>query len=165
MKKLILIRHGRAEEQSHEISDFERSLTSKGKIICGLIARKLKEVEKSAGLIITSPAFRALETAIIFAEAFGIDPDQIKMNSNFYYKMNYNYLSELLFSISDETDTLTIFGHNPSFSDIADKLCKGGCDFLPKSGVVGISFNIISWPDIQPATGKLEYFLKPEKIL
>ncbi|HEX7493785.1 MAG TPA: histidine phosphatase family protein, partial [Bacteroidales bacterium] len=67
MKKLIFIRHGKAEDPVHEISDFERSLTLKGKIISRLMAQRLMEKEKSPGIIVTSPAFRALETAFIFA--------------------------------------------------------------------------------------------------
>ena len=31
MKKLIFIRHGKAEDQAADISDFERSLTLRGK--------------------------------------------------------------------------------------------------------------------------------------
>ena len=42
MKKLIFVRHGKAEEESG-ISDFERSLTLKGKVISGLMALKLAE--------------------------------------------------------------------------------------------------------------------------
>ena len=49
------------------ISDYERSLTLKGKIISRLMGKKLREMEKSPVTIITSPAFRALETALIFA--------------------------------------------------------------------------------------------------
>ena len=67
MKKLILVRHGKAEDGSPDISDFERSLTSKGKLLSRLVAHKLKAREKSPGILVTSPAFRALETALIFA--------------------------------------------------------------------------------------------------
>ncbi len=41
MKKLIFVRHGKAEDESPEISDFERSLTLKGKVISRLMAQKL----------------------------------------------------------------------------------------------------------------------------
>ena len=91
MKKLIFVRHGKAEDPAPEISDFERSLTMKGKIISKLMAQKLREKENSPGIIITSPAFRALETAFIFAEEFGIEPEKIIINSKLYYKMNFHY--------------------------------------------------------------------------
>ena len=81
MKKIIFVRHGRAEDQASEISDFERSLTTRGKVISKQMAKRFREKESNPGLLITSPAFRALETAIIFAEEFGIKPDNIIMDS------------------------------------------------------------------------------------
>jgi phosphohistidine phosphatase len=165
MKKLIFVRHGRAEEQAPEISDFERSLTLKGKALSKLMVRKLREKENAPGVFITSPAFRALETAIIFAEEYGIEPEKIIMNSSLYFKMSYHYLTDIIALAGDDTDTIMLFGHNPSFSDISSSLIRGGCDFMPKTGVIGISFNIKTWKELKQNTGKMEYFLKPEKVL
>jgi phosphohistidine phosphatase len=161
MKKLIFIRHAKAEDPAAEISDFERSLTLKGKSISRLTAIKFMEKENPPDMLITSPAFRALETAIIFAEEFGIDPEKIVLDRNLYYNMNVNYLRKLLSEASEDYDSIAFFGHNPSFSELAGILCKGGCDFMPKCGVVGISFNVKNWPEIKQNTGKTEYFLKP----
>jgi phosphohistidine phosphatase len=165
MKRLILVRHGRAEDDSSEISDFERSLTLKGKVISRLMALKLVEKEKSPGTILTSPAFRALETAIIFAGEYGIVADNILMNSDLYYKMSLHNLPAVLSIVNEDTDVVTLFGHNPSFTQIANNLCKEGCDFIPKSGIVCISFNIMRWSEIGRNNGRMEYFLIPEKIL
>ena len=165
MKKLIFVRHGRAEDPSPEFSDFERSLTPKGKSISKLMARKLSEVENKPGILITSPAFRALETAIIFGSELGIKPERIILDSNLYYKMSYHYLISLLSKTEKDIDIVILFGHNPSFSEIPDYLSSDGCDFMPKSGIAGISFNIKTWSDIKHGSGKLEYFLKPEKVI
>ena len=165
MKKIIFVRHGKAEDSAAEISDSERSLTLKGKKVSRLIARKLVEKEKTPGIFLSSPAFRAFETAIIFAGEYGLSPDSIVMNNNIYNNMSLQKLPEILSTISEDSDTVIFFGHNPSFSEIANNLSKEGCDFIPKSGVVCISFNIMTWSDISRNTGKLEYFLKPEEIL
>ena len=163
MKKIILIRHGKAEESTQEISDFDRSLTHKGKIVSRMVAEKLRKTENSIGTIITSPAFRALETAIIFAKEFEVDPENIIMSSAIYYKLNFQYLPEILTLIKEDVSSVTLVGHNPSFTEIANTLCKEGCDFMPKSGVIGISFNVMTWSEIRRNSGKMEYFLKPEK--
>jgi phosphohistidine phosphatase len=165
MKKLILVRHGKAEDHCSGISDYERSLTLKGKIISRMMGRKLREIEKTPVTIITSPAFRALETALIFAMDFSIDPENIIIDSDLYHKMNLRYLPEILSGAGENCDTVIIFGHNPSFTEIANNLCREGCDFMPKTGVVGISFDIRTWPEIRQKSGKLEFFLKPEKEL
>lgn len=165
MKKLIFVRHGKAEDPESGITDFERSLTMRGKIISRQMVRKLKEIEKSEISIITSPAFRAIETALIFAGELGINPEKIIINSNIYYKMNLKYLNSILSGYEDNEKTIVMFGHNPSFTELADRLSADGCDMIQKSGVVCISFNVGSWDEIKHKTGKIEYFLKPENIL
>lgn len=163
MKKLIFIRHGRAEDPTSEITDFERSLTIKGKVISRQMAHRFREKEENPGLMITSPAFRALETAFIFAGEFEIKPDTIRIDSSLYYKAGMKMLIEMLAQISNEIDTITLFGHNPAFTEMPDRLCREGCEFLTKTSVVCISFQIKTWSEIKPGSGKMEYFLKPEK--
>jgi len=163
MKKLIFVRHGKAEDPSSGISDFERSLTLKGKIISRVMGKKLRHIEKSSVKIISSPAFRAIETALIFALEFGIEPEKIILNSNIYYKMNLRNLPEIFSGAGENCETIILFGHNPSFTEIVSSLCKEGCDFMPKTSVAGISFDILRWTEVKQKSGKLEYFLKPEK--
>jgi len=163
MKKLIFIRHARAEDQDSAISDFERSLTVKGKVISGEMARRFREKESEPGLLVSSPAFRALETAYIFAAEFGIKPEEIRIDSNLYYKPGMKHLMELLGTVGDEVNTITLFGHNPSFTEMPDRLCKNGCEFLTKTSIVCISFQIKTWSDLKLDSGTQEYFLKPAK--
>jgi phosphohistidine phosphatase len=165
MKNLIFVRHGKAEEPSSGISDYERSLTLKGKIISRLMARKLRETEKSQMTFITSPAFRAIETAFIFAAEFGIDADKIIISSNLYYKMNIKFLPEILSLADEKSNTIIMFGHNPSFTEMANSLSVEGCDFIQKSGVVGICFDVISWKEIKQKSGRQTYYLNPERVL
>lgn len=162
MKKLIFVRHGKAEDETSDFSDFERSLTGKGKIVATQMAGRLLEKEKSLGVLISSPAFRALETALIFSREFGISADKVILNSNIYFKMSYRNLPAILSTIDEETETVTMFGHNPSFTEIANSLSREGCDSLPKNGIICISFKIMTWSDLGRNIGKTEYFLKPE---
>ncbi len=161
MKKLIFIRHSKAEEPSLEISDFERSLTTKGKTIANTMALRLKEKEKSAGILITSPAFRAVETALIFAGIFRIPSEQILLAGNIYYKLNLQTLQEDLARIKEETEIVTLFGHNPSFTELAGELSREGCNFMQKCGIVCISFKVSTWSEIARNTGTIDYYLKP----
>ncbi len=163
MKRLIFVRHGKAEELVSGISDFERSLTAKGKILSRSIARKLREKGNSPSALITSPAFRALETAIIFATELNIEPEKIILDNNLYHKMNLKYLAEILAQHGEKNNTLILFGHNPAFTEIADSLSPEGCTFMPKSSAVCISFDVRTWQEIRQTKGRQEFFLKPEK--
>ncbi len=163
MKKLIFVRHGRAEEPTSMIPDFERSLTTKGKNISEQMAAILKNKEKDPGIFISSPAFRALETALVFARVFGMSPEAIILKNLLYHRATLNSFSEIIEKVTDDIDTIIFFGHNPSFTEIPDRLSKDGCDFLPKSGIVGLYFKTDTWKGIVRERGKIEYFLKPEK--
>jgi phosphohistidine phosphatase len=165
MKKIIFVRHGKAEEASSGICDFERSLTIKGKVISRVMAKRLRGIEKSSVILVSSPAFRAMETALIFAMEFGIEAEKITLNSTIYYKMNLRYLPEILTQAGEKCDTVILFGHNPSFTEIANSLSQEGCDFMPKSGVLGLSFDVRTWPEIRQKAGKQLFYLKPEKDL
>jgi phosphohistidine phosphatase len=162
MKRLIFVRHGKAEDEASGISDFERSLTLKGKMVSQHMAHRLLDKEKSIGTIITSPAFRALETALIFAGEFGIEANNVIMNSDIYDKMSFQILLSVLSAVAEDEEIVTLFGHNPSFTQISNSLSKEGCDMMPKSGIVCISFKIMTWSDIGRNNGRIEYFLKPE---
>jgi phosphohistidine phosphatase len=163
MKKLIFVRHGRAEESSSVIPDYERSLTTNGKTISEKMAMLLKEKEQDQAAFITSPAFRAYETAIIFARVLGFDPDNIILRNNLYNHTTLNSFAEIIEQQREEVITVILFGHNPSFTEIPDRLSRNGCDFLPKSGIVCLSFKTDTWKGIVRERGKIEYFLKPEK--
>jgi phosphohistidine phosphatase len=163
MKNIIFVRHGRAEEPSSTIPDFERSLTTKGKNISEQMALILKEKEKDQALLITSPAFRAYETALIFARVLDSDPDKIIIKNNLYSRATLNSFAEIVEKISDDINLIILFGHNPSFTEIPDRLSRDGCDFIPKSGIVCLSFKTDTWKGIVREKGKIKYFLKPEK--
>jgi len=165
MKKIIFVRHAKAEDQSPEMTDFERSLTLKGKNVSKLMAKKLKEKEKSLGTIISSPAFRAIETALIFAGEYGIRAEDIILKSSIHSDMGEKSFMDLLRHVDETTETVTLFGHNPTFTDLAGYLCTEACDVMPKCGIVSLSFNTKTWSGIKRNTGNPELILKPKKAL
>jgi phosphohistidine phosphatase len=165
MKKVILVRHSNAEDQLPELSDFERSLTSKGKIISKLMAEILKSHEKNPGLLLTSPAFRAYETAMIFCQVYGLDQDNVEIIKDLYFKMDNKNFIKFFRSQSDKNDTITLFGHNPLISEIAQFLASGETEDLPKTGIIGLSFPTDKWRLIEPGSGTVDFFLKPKTVL
>jgi len=155
------MRHGKAESHGTGHSDFERSLTLKGKNLSHLMAAKLREKINNPGLLISSPAFRALETALIFATEYYIKPESIIIRSEVYYRFNEKTLLQILESSAKEYDSVVFFGHDPSFTNIANYLTGNAVGEIPKSGIVCISFNIKDWNEIKPGSGITELLLLP----
>ena len=165
MKKIIFVRHGKAEDPAPEFSDFERSLTTRGKSISRLMALKLKEKEKDLGIIVTSPAFRAIETALIFTGVYKVQPEKIIINSNLYFSIDRNSFMDILKGTDEDVDTITLFGHNPSFTELPEQLGGDSFEVMPKSGILCLSFRTKTWSGINRIKGKPDYFLKPKKVL
>jgi phosphohistidine phosphatase len=162
MKKIIFIRHGKAEDQNADITDFERSLTTKGKKELHNIASKLLARQTSIDLFLTSPAFRAIETAFIIAGQFGVKNEDIEISDNLYYRTNPASIIKFIQMIDDEKNSVAIIGHNPSITLIAEWFSKDPVDFMPKSGIVCISFGTKIWAAIREDQGKLEYIINPQ---
>jgi len=79
------------------------------------------------GTVVTSPAFRALETALIFMGEYGINAEDLILNNSIYFSLSLKNLPSVLSCVKEDADIVTLFGHNPSFSQIADNLSKEGC--------------------------------------
>jgi phosphohistidine phosphatase len=161
MKKIIFIRHGKAEEQNSDISDFERSLTTKGKKEVHNVALKLREKQPNIDLFLTSPAFRAIETAFIVAGDYGSAHENVMISDNLYYRTNPTLLIQYLQMVEDDITSIAIIGHNPSITSFAEWFSKDPVNFIPKTGVVCITFSSKIWSSIRKDEGKLEFIINP----
>jgi phosphohistidine phosphatase len=162
MKKLIFVRHGKAEESDALDSDFVRSLTSKGKEVSAQMAKRLAKREKDKITIVTSPAFRAVETALIFAGVLKIRYDSIIMNEAIYGSIGVKKLICILEEAGKDIETIAIFGHNPSFSLLVNHFSGTNRGFMPKSGVACFEFHNSEWKGISASDADLLYFLTPD---
>jgi len=137
MKRLFIIRHGKAED--HDQSDFERSLTKKGKRVSREVAKSLYNDGYQIDNFITSPGFRSLETCIIFADEFGYNVEDIIINSDLYFNVTTNEYQNI-FDQCPGSDNIAIVGHNPFLSFLVHHL-TGKIVNMIKSGVSVIEFN------------------------
>lgn len=160
MKKLVLIRHSKAEDKSK--SDFERRLISDGKILAKNIATKLKIKPENNTLLISSPAPRALETAEIFADFFSYPKDKISKPEFLYNYFTFDRFFMFLDSEFKNNDQIWIFGHNPMLSEIAYILSKGKICAMPKSSVTSFSIDSENWLNVNASNAQLDFFENPK---
>ena len=147
-KILHIVRHGKALQDYQYIQDVDRPLIEKGILNNITIARQLRAQYPAPGLIISSHAARALQTAHIFAGAMGYPHARVQVNENLYSngeKETYNILERL----PDDLDSVMVVGHNPDLTCVAHRLAQ--CYYpIPTSGVVTICFETDRWSE----TGK-----------
>ena len=164
MKKIYLVRHGKAESGSVDAPDFKRVLIERGKDNSLQVARRMKKNKIKPSLILSSPAPRAFATARIFANQLKYNPRSIKSRKALY-DQEESALLDIVHSIDDKLDCIMFVGHNPSMEELAQFFTGGFKEAIPTSGVVGITFKSKTWKEISRGKGKLKLFVfpKPEK--
>lgn len=160
-RKLIFIRHSKAEEYTAEIPDFERSLTFRGKVNSRLMAGILKSRGEDPGRIISSPAFRALETALIFCREYGISEKEIKLAPELYHNLSTREFLPFIRNQDDKDHTITFFGHNPLITEMAAYFAADEPGSLSKTGIYCLVFDAAGWSEVEPESGRTLYYLTP----
>ena len=158
MKTLIIVRHGKSSWE-YSVSDKDRPLLQRGIFDAISVADVLNEQELSIDAIFSSPANRALHTAMIFLRQLYYPSDKFKV-VNELYDFTGDTVLQFVKKIKDSLDTVVIFGHNHAFTHIANSLGNSYIDNVPTSGLVQLNFDVDSWASIEKGITKQTIFPK-----
>ncbi len=123
-----------------------------------LLAAKTDEPD----LILSSPAVRAFTTACFFAEAFGWTKDRIQVERRIYDAYPGDLIS-ILQDLPTEVKTVLLFGHNPTFTAMANYYADSYISNVPTCGIVEVEMDISQWADANPQAGKMVNFYYPKQ--
>ena len=160
MKKLLILRHARAEPAGGGKKDFQRPLTRRGREEAAAVAQNLLAEKLVPNLILASAAPRAAETADIAATILSPNGAQVpaqKLKS--LYAASSEQWMERIRKISDQAQTLLIVGHNPDLDTLILALSNRPAH-LKKAAMAALEFNG-QWKDLGPASAKLLRMLDP----
>ena len=164
MKTLFLTRHAKTIPGESGISDFDRKLTSRGPKDIVLVAKELISLEYEPDLIISSPALRARQTAVIFAKAFNYPEPQIKILNYLYSYFNVNQLIEDIAKMAPKARSVQLIGHNPSISEMGADLSASFLNIMPTSATLVIDFEVVKWEFVTEGSGILSQYIYPSAI-
>lgn len=164
MRRLILVRHAKSSWDYAELSDFERPLNTRGRRDAPAMAKRLAAALQPPVKLVSSPALRAITTAHIFAEAYGIPHLAIRVEPGIY-EASHGTLLGLVQQLDDADQQVLLFGHNPGLSELALMLAR--CTFadLPTCAVATLRFDAASWREVRRGGGVLERYDYPKKDL
>jgi phosphohistidine phosphatase len=162
MKTLILVRHAKSSWEDKNSTDYERTLSNRGKKDAPFMAGILKDKNVKIDLILSSPAIRALTTAKIFAKELGISEKEIVADKNIY-EAGRKDLLKILLEIDDSVNHLMLFGHNPGLTYLSNYLCNFETDNIPTCGIVCMQLDFDSWKYLGNKTCSLKFFEYPKK--
>ncbi len=163
-KTLYLIRHAKSSWEDPSLSDFQRTLNSRGLKDSPLMAKLIKGKNIIPDLIISSSAARALSTAEIFADEFDYDKNEIIRDERIYEAAMHDLITTIR-EIKNENKTVMLFGHNPGLSSIANLLGNKFLPEIPTCAVVGIELKVNSWSEVERNCGEIILFEYPKKSL
>lgn len=165
MKRLYIVRHGAAQSAYEAGSDFARRLTPAGVEGVKRAADWLRSQEDMVPpqRILASLAPRALETAAIFADGFGLSGDAFSKVRELYSGGANDYLNVLVRALLEGVACAMAVGHNPAVSELLAVLtgATAGDYRMGKGDVACVTFDVpdeASWEEIYTTAGRLERY-------
>ena len=163
MKTLYLVRHAKSSWEEPGVSDTDRPLIPKGVKKTKLIVDFLLKRATTIDLMISSPAVRAFETARIIAEGLNYPVKKIKTDRKIYDGY-YDRILDIIYGTSNDMNSLMIFGHNPTITNLANLFLHPGIDNMPTSCVVCLSFDVAQWEDVPSKEAIKEFVVFPKML-
>jgi phosphohistidine phosphatase len=150
-KTLYLLRHAKSSWAEVGMNDFDRPLKTSGVYDARGLAKIYKEELSQLDIIVSSPANRAMHTAILFCDTVGLPMDTIRLNESIY-EAHESVIHRIINQLPNEHSCAMIVGHNPTFTYIANEFLPSPIDNLPTCGIVKIVFDIKSWDQVSRST-------------
>ena len=157
---LFLIRHAEAYERESGGKDIERGLTSDGIQNATRTGYFFKQNGIQPEMMISSPAVRARETAILIAEQLKYETSQIHYNDLLYEASVRNLLMAIT-NLKSSWSQVFIIAHNPSISYIAEYITQAESGSVVPAGFAQIHFPFEDWSQVSEATGDLKKVKDP----
>lgn len=116
----------------------------------------------SPGLIVSSPALRAITTAEIFASKFGYDPTSIQHEPNIY-EAPPQRIAAVINATPDTIDHLVVVGHNPGLQYLANQLLyRDEIHSLVTCGVIELNILCDHWSQVDHDIAELANYRSPK---
>ena len=162
MRRLTLVRHAKSDWSLPDQPDWDRPLNKRGQRDAPEMARRLRDRKLKPGLVISSPAVRALATATMIARKLKV-PSACVLHDERLYLSSPRDLLQVIREVAGAVEHLMIFGHNPGMTECANMLSAGDqIDNLPTCGYFTALFDIDDWSRIEWATGQESVFDYPK---
>jgi phosphohistidine phosphatase len=113
--------------------------------------------------MLSSTAVRAKKTAELVANELLYPEDKI-MTSKALYHADSEEIFDALYVISNDINSVMIFGHNPGFTYFVNQFIRPTIENLPTSGVVSIEFITDKWEEISNAKFHVNFVMFPKML-
>jgi phosphohistidine phosphatase len=160
MKTLFVLRHAKSSWDQPDIADFDRPLNGRGRSAAPLMGRVMRERGIIPEVILSSPAQRARDTALLVKESGEFAADILYDPR--IYEAGPQTLAQVV-SEMDEVDRLMLVGHNPGIESLVRYL-TGRDESMPTAALAVIELDIPRWENIGKNSGRLAEVIRPKEV-
>jgi phosphohistidine phosphatase len=178
MRRLMLLRHAKTENDAPSGRDQDRRLDPRGQVDAPEIGGWISRHPPHPDLVLVSPAVRARQTWELTWEAMKdqMAPPQVEMPPELYSADAGQLLQSIRIAAAADPKimarTLLLVGHNPGLHELALALTGGGDAEarqglnrnMPTSGLAVLEFPTDDWGEVSFGRGQLAAFVSPKLI-
>src|SRR5690242_10703593 len=167
MRRLMLLRHAKAERSLPGAPDRERGLVERGRNEASFIGGYMVTHAFTPARVLVSPAVRTQETWKCASAVFRSAPAATTVER--LYDAAATTILAAIKEAPASADNVLVIGHNPGVHELAVLLIASGDvqtreqlrEKLPTCGLVIVDFAIDEWTRLHPHSGRLERFVTP----
>jgi len=175
MRRLMLLRHAKTENNAPSGRDQDRRLDDRGHKDAAEIGNFIAGHPPFPNCVLVSPAVRAHQTWEVAWAAMknSVPAPRVELLPELYGADPAQMLQTIRDASVSDPKQLMVIGHNPGMHELALALTDGGgdtagrralSDNLPTSGLAIFHFAIGDWADVAFRRGRLALFVSPKLL-
>jgi phosphohistidine phosphatase len=174
MRRLMLLRHAKTENDAPSGRDQDRRLDNRGRTDAAEIGGWIGRHPPFPDSVLVSSAVRARQTWEIAWEAMKdkVPQPQLELLPELYGADPAQLLQIIRAASATDSRRLMLIGHNPGMHELALALAGSGdnagrkalADNLPTSGLAVFDFATDDWADVAFRRGRLVLFVSPKLL-
>jgi phosphohistidine phosphatase len=172
MRRLLLLRHAKTENDAPTGKDVDRRLDDRGRVDAAAMGAWLNRNPPLPDLVCVSTAVRARQTWDVIAAELTVSQPVVAHLDELYAAGPAELLAVIRAAAEQDPQQLMIVGHNPGLHELAlgltgrgDAEAQQALDAnLPTSGLALIEFPIDDWDEVAFRGGRLLRFLSPKLL-
>lgn len=163
MKILYLFRHAKSSWSFDDLSDQERPLNDRGRDDAPAMGQALGKRHICPDFIVSSPAVRAMSTAVLVARELQYPSNKISINTGIYGADTDDLLA-IIHALPDSAASVLLVGHNPTITETANALSPATVSEMPTAAVVCLHFECDKWEEVSKMNADFYFYDYPRNV-
>lgn len=161
MKRLLIIRHAKSGWDDPSLTDFDRTLTDRGKSDAAMMAKRIKKNSIKIDAFVSSPAKRAKKTAEIFMKEYDEKEKNLLLVPSLYEACIKDFY-DAVEKLNDQEDTVALFSHNPGITGFINSLECSPIYNMSTSAVFALKIKTKHWKEFKESKKEFLFFDYPK---